>query len=214
MRTLFDAVEINSSFYRPHQRNTYARWAGSVPDDFRFSVKVPRTITHDLHLRHTARLLDPFLEEAMGLGSKLHGLLVQLPPGLVFDSRSAGTFFAMLRRRWAGGIACEPRHASWFLDKRDAFWQRHGIARVGADPALNAEARTPTGQGRWRYWRMHGSPRMYYSQYPPDSLRKLAAEVVESTAAESEAWVIFDNTAHGHATTDASALQRLLRRSI
>jgi uncharacterized protein YecE (DUF72 family) len=45
------AVEVNSSFYRPHRRETWERWAGSVPVDFRFSVKVPRQITHFRRLR-------------------------------------------------------------------------------------------------------------------------------------------------------------------
>lgn len=208
--TRFDAVEINSSFYRPHRRATYARWADSVPGDFRFSVKLPKTITHDLHLRGSGPLLDRFMHEVAGLGPKLGGLLVQLPPGLVFDPRSASTFFAMLRRRWHGGIACEPRHPSWFSAVPEALWKRHGIARVAADPALNEAAGVPGGAGRWRYWRWHGSPRMYYSDYGIASLRRLAADVTSTPAPRAERWIIFDNTAHGHAIADAAAMQRLV----
>src|SRR6476620_454030 len=64
----FTAVEINSSFYRPHSPATYARWAASVPTDFRFSVKVPRAITHDQRLVATDVLLDVFLSEVTALG--------------------------------------------------------------------------------------------------------------------------------------------------
>jgi uncharacterized protein YecE (DUF72 family) len=64
-----NAVEINSSFYRPHQRKTYERWAQSTPVDFRFSVKVPKAITHDARLKSCDALLDRFVNEVTGLGS-------------------------------------------------------------------------------------------------------------------------------------------------
>src|SRR5690606_38373542 len=67
--TLFDAVEINSSFYRPHRRETYVRWADSVPAHFRFSVKLPRTITHEYALRGALPLVDGFLAQAGALGA-------------------------------------------------------------------------------------------------------------------------------------------------
>ena len=80
-----NAVEINSSFYRPHRHSTYERWAGSVPSDFRFSVKVPKTITHERRLVDCDDHLSRFLAEVEGLGEKLGTLLVQLPPSFQFD---------------------------------------------------------------------------------------------------------------------------------
>lgn len=210
--TLFGAVEINSSFYRPHRRDTYARWAATVPAHFRFSVKLPRTVTHEYALRGALPLVDDFLSQAGALGDRLGCLLVQLPPSLAFDARVAGTFFAGLRRRWAGGVACEPRHASWFASRVDAIWERHRIARVAADPARQPEAAEPGGHPALRYWRWHGSPRIYYSAYDAGALAALAARVRAGTGQRSETWVIFDNTAHGHATSDAAGLQALLRR--
>src|SRR5690349_23923685 len=85
----FDAAEINSSFYRPHRPETYARWAASVPDGFRFAVKVPREVTHRRRLAGAADVLDRFLGEAGALGEKLGPLLVQLPPSLAFDAATA-----------------------------------------------------------------------------------------------------------------------------
>lgn len=209
--TAFDTVEINSSFYRPHQRKTYAAWAESVPDDFRFSVKVPMSITHDGRLRKPGNLLDRFMDEVSGLGPKLGCLLVQLPPSLIFDSRVASTFFTTLRRRWTGDVACEPRHASWFEAAAGTLWQRHRIARVGADPPIPDErAMTACGAGGCRYWRWHGSPRMYYSDYPEARLRELADEMRARTPAGAEAWVIFDNTAHGFAAPNAARLRQLI----
>ena len=210
--TRFNAVEINSSFYRPHQHKTYVRWAGSVPRDFRFSVKMPKAITHENRLQRTGMALDRFVDEIGGLGNKLAGVLVQLPPSLALDARVASTFFAMLRRRLSANIACEPRHASWFTAKGDALWRQFDIARVAADPAIEAAARVPAGAGQWRYWRWHGAPRIYYSAYEEDALRALAAAIRESGANLAFSWVIFDNTALGHAVANAAWLQEYLER--
>ncbi|TNC49769.1 DUF72 domain-containing protein, partial [Rubellimicrobium rubrum] len=111
---VFGAAEINSSFYKPHRRSTYERWATSVPQTFRFAVKVPKAITHERRLREAGDLLDRFLSEVSGLGSKLGPLLVQLPPSLAFEPEVADGFFQDLRQRTDGAIVCEPRHLSWF----------------------------------------------------------------------------------------------------
>ena len=212
--TRFDAVEINSSFHRSHRMGTYARWADSVPRGFRFSVKLPRTITHDARLVGCGALLDAFAAEIAGLGSKLGGLLVQLPPGLVHAPRAASTFFSMLRRRFPDvDVACEPRNASWFASSADLLWQRHAIARVAADPAVPADASLPGRSGTWRYWRLHGSPRVYYSAYGEARLRALADALRLEASAGVPVWCIFDNTAHGHAMEDAACLQALLASS-
>src|SRR4051812_14660312 len=110
----FGAVEINSSFYRPHRPGTYARWASSVPSDFRFAVKVPKVITHERRLESVVEPMNRFLFEVAELRDKLGPLLVQLPPSLAFDASAVNEFFAHLRQRFAGEVVCEPRHASWF----------------------------------------------------------------------------------------------------
>lgn len=208
----FDVAEINSSFYRSHQPRTYARWASEVPPGFRFLVKLPRDITHEQRLVGSGALLDRFVAEVSALGDRLACVLVQLPPSLAYAPRSAGIFFGMLRRRLHCGIACEPRHRSWFDDKVDMLWRRHRVSRVAADPALCEEAAVPGGDPRWRYWRWHGSPDMYYSRYDDDALARLADAVAATPGAVARKFVIFDNTARGHATADAARFQDLLRR--
>ena len=208
--TRFDVVEINSSFYRPHAVETYARWAGSVPAGFRFSVKMPKAITHEARLHAVGSLLSAFTDSIAGLGPKLGGILVQLPPSLAFEARAANTFFAMLRRRVDVPVACEPRHASWFDPRVDATWLRHEISRVAADPSLMADAALPGGAGRWSYWRWHGSPRMYYDAYGEERLGALAGALRRYATRHRPAWCIFDNTAGGHAIADAVRLQQLL----
>ncbi len=207
--TRFDTVEINSSFYRPHQTRTYERWAASVPDDFRFSVKLPKAITHQARLVEADGLIDQFAGEVVGLGEKLGGVLVQLPPSLACDIAIATRFFSALRKLLSAPIACEPRHASWFLPEARALWQSLGIARVAADPPRVAEGAHPDGEGAWRYWRWHGSPRVYYSPYADADLQRLAVAMRATVRSGRTAWCIFDNTALGHATTDAIRLLEL-----
>jgi uncharacterized protein YecE (DUF72 family) len=192
-------VEINTSFYRPHRPATYARWAASVPPGFRFAVKLPRAITHEARLANTEPLLDAFLTQATALGPALGPLLVQLPPSLPFRP---GDFFAALRARHDGDIACEPRHPSWFTPEATAHLLAHRIARVAADPAIILAAAEPAAWPGLAYWRLHGSPRMYRSDYGPARLAALAPRLSPA------AWVILDNTTEGHAMADALALLR------
>ncbi|MFL5640355.1 MAG: DUF72 domain-containing protein [Gemmatimonadaceae bacterium] len=201
--TLFNCVEINSCFYRPHRLSTYERWAASVPDGFRFSVKLPKAITHEARLLGVETALDQFLGETAGLGDKRGPILVQLPPSFAFDSVTADSFFEQFRRRFNGDVVFEPRHPTWFTDEVEALLQNRRIARVAADPALVPSAAEPGGYDQIAYWRLHGSPRVYYSAYAPETLENTARVIAESAARGISTWCIFDNTALGAATTDA-----------
>ncbi|HEU4708487.1 MAG TPA: DUF72 domain-containing protein [Methylophilaceae bacterium] len=204
---VFDTTEINSSFYRPHQRKTYARWAASVPDGFTFSVKMPKEITHEHKLINCETPLQHFLDKVAGLGPKLAVLLIQLPPRLQLDIVVAKDFFALLRASYDGLAACEPRHASWFSAEGQALLQDFKVARVAADPSPIALAADPGGWEGFRYYRLHGSPKMYYSAYTPAFLQEIAAHLSQP---QSPAWCIFDNTTLGAAIPDALTLIRLL----
>lgn len=205
----FDGVEINTTFYRSHRASTYLRWIDDTPDGFRFALKAPRTITHERKLADSGDLLDAFLAEAWLLGPKLGPLLVQLPPSLALDEAVAAPFFTDLRARFDGAVACEPRHATWFEPDADALLREHRIARVAADPARVPAAAAPGGWPELAYWRLHGSPRMYYSAYGEAYLAALAAHLQARGAAE--AWCMFDNTTSGAAAEDALILTELLR---
>jgi len=199
----FDAVEINSSFHRPHRPSTYARWAESVPPGFRFCAKLPKTITHQQRLVDADDALDTFLAEAGGLGAGLACLLVQLPPSFQFDAATAERFFALLRDRTEVAAVCEPRHPTWFTAEADDLLGRWKIARVAADPARVPEAAEPGGWRDLAYYRLHGSPRIYYSAYDAEYLDALAARMRVDVDAGREVWCIFDNTAAGAATQNA-----------
>ncbi|MPR10369.1 DUF72 domain-containing protein [Microvirga tunisiensis] len=207
---VLNAVEINSSFYRPHRPATYERWAASVPEGFRFAVKIPKAITHERRLKDVSDLLDRFLSEVSGLGPKLGPLLVQLPPSLSFQHGIADRFLSQLRSRVEGGIVCEPRHASWFTPEVDALLDELRIARVAADPAPVPGADEPGGCRSLSYYRLHGSPKIYYSAYSQEYLAAIAEVLARDAAIGVETWCIFDNTAAFAATGDALTTRHMV----
>ncbi|UYY59612.1 DUF72 domain-containing protein [Sphingomonas sp. S2-65] len=200
----FNAAEINSSFHRPHRPGTYARWADTVGADFRFSVKLPKTISHEAKLQDCGALLATFLDQAHALGTRLGPVLLQLPPKLAFDDAVAARFLREFRAASDAQLVCEPRHASWFEAEADALLVEHQVARVAADPAKVPEAARPGGWPGLAYFRLHGSPRIYWSSYEPDALARWSEAADAATA--GECWVIFDNTASGAATGNALSL--------
>lgn len=212
--TRLNACEINSSFHRPHSHATYARWAASVSDGFRFCVKLPKAITHQHKLLGCQSLLDDFLAQAGGLGSRLGGLLVQLPPSLAFDPTVAPSFFELLGRRFCGPVSVEPRHASWFVPQVEEFLSARRIARVLADPVRHEPGVRPGGWPELVYLRLHGSPRTYYSAYEPALIFALAKRMKAAARGGATVWCIFDNTAAGAAAHNALGLLHALDKEL
>lgn len=210
---VLNCAEINTSFHRPHRPEVYARWAAQTPADFRFAVKLPRAITHDMSLRATRVPLTRFIEEVSGLEDRLGVLLVQLPPSLAFQARQVRTFFDLLAGMHGGPVVCEPRHASWFEPAADRTLVRLRVGRAAADPARCPAAAVPggwlgpsgDGAGAVVYHRWHGSPRMYHSAYGDDWLETRARELRRWSRA-ADCWTLFDNTASGAAAQDALRL--------
>ncbi len=210
---VFDAVEINSSFYRPHRASTYERWAASVPPTFAFSVKLPKAITHERRLVDCEEQVQAFASEVEGLGERLRCVLVQLPPSFAFDEAVAAPFFDMLRRHLRVDVALEPRHATWFDPAVDAWLERRRIARVLADPVRHDAGRSPGGRADVLYLRLHGSPRMYYSAYSDEVLAALARRIAQVADEGRQVWCVFDNTAAQQAVGNALRLQQLLAQT-
>jgi uncharacterized protein YecE (DUF72 family) len=203
----FDAVEINSSFYRPHAARVYERWAAAVPDSFRFAVKCPKVITHERQLQNVRLPLERFLGEVAGLGSKLGPILVQLPPSHEFEARRVRRFLILLRARYGGPVVCEPRHVTWLSPAAERLLVDFSISRVAADPARAPGLERPGGCTAFVYYRWHGSPRTYWSEYSREALERHAERL---QAADAETWTIYDNTAAGAAAENALALVALL----
>lgn len=186
---------------------TYRRWRDDTPPHFRFSAKMPRSITHEAGLKKAAREAAQFYEEIAQLRPKLKAVLVQLPASLHFSARSVRTFFETLPPLRGVSVACEPRHPSWFSEGADATLRGLKVSRVAADPVRAPGAADPAGEGRFAYFRWHGTPRMYYSSYSKAQLQAFAAQVERCKA--KEVWCIFDNTARYAAWDDAVRFGRL-----
>jgi uncharacterized protein YecE (DUF72 family) len=199
--SVFTGVEINSTFYRRHMPSTFARWAESVPEGFRFAVKMSKHVTHELKLQDAREANDVFLQDLAPLGEKLGPILCQLPPSLAFDATIVAEYFASLRSAHGGEIVVEPRHPSWATEEAADLLDRLAIDRVFADPAPIA---LPTTSAQ-TYMRLHGKPKVYYSSYSESELNVFA------TMLSSDGWCILDNTASGAAINNALAMLELFR---
>lgn len=207
--SVFTATEINSSFYREHKPETYARWADDTPPGFQFSVKMPRTITHDSRLQGARDELARFVEQVSALGTKLSWVLVQLPPKLEFDTRVAKEFFAAARGMLPCPLALEARHVTWFSESASELMEHSQVTRVAADPpAKGVTVHVPTTDSY--YVRLHGSPRIYYSSYAPEYIAQLARAMSAHARDTGPAWCIFDNTAGMAAVPNGLELVRQL----
>lgn len=204
----FPTVEINSSFHRPHLEKTWARWRDEVPGDFRFSVKMPKEISHQRKLVECDQVLTDFARQVEHLGEKLAVLLLQFPPKLEFGSALAEAFFARLSGLELANLACEPRHQSWFSEPATQVLKRYKVARVAADPDVTGLGASPGAWSGLEYWRLHGSPNIYRSSYG-DRI-PVIAEAVMGNVPKFGSWCIFDNTASSAATGDALALTETL----
>ncbi len=204
-----DCTEINSSFHRPHAATTYAKWRDSTPPDFRFAVKIPSAISHELKLRDAQDPFATFLAQTEGLAGKRGPLLLQLPPSLSFDGSVVSAFLDMVRRIYEGPLVCEPRHATWFSARVTSLLEHYAISRVMADPSPVPDASAPAGPRDVVYFRLHGSPRMYWSRYDEGAITTLAATIGSMSPAE-HVWCVFDNTASGAAIENACELRERL----
>src|SRR5207253_4548027 len=128
---------------------------------------------HARKLRDFEPEFTEFVGLAVSLGSKLGPILIQLPPELAFDDDVAPSFLARVRAEARAGFLIEPRHPSWFNKDVDALLKECGIARVAADPPRADIDVLPGGAlHQIVYFRLHGAPRIYYSQYERATLEQ------------------------------------------
>ena len=224
------SIEINGSFYSLQRPSSYARWHDETPEDFVFSVKGGRFITHNKKLRDCeAPLANFFASGVLALKQKLGPILWQLPPQLAFDDKRLSDFFAILPRttRAAAALATrhdarlkhapyvafdadrpiryalEVRHDSFHDPRFPVVLRDHDIALCIADTA-----------GKWpllhditadfAYVRLHGEKQLYVSGYGPKALDRWAAHI-ESWGSR-DVFVYFDNDVNVRAPYDAMNL--------
>jgi uncharacterized protein YecE (DUF72 family) len=234
------SIEINGSFYSLQRPSSWLAWAEQTPDDFVFSVKGPRYVTHLLRLRSTDDALANFFASGLfRLGRKLGPILWQLPPNLHFDEAQLDAFLSSLPRttteaaalaaRSTRGTAPEERgfepgveralrHAlevrsdTFDTERYFALLERQGVASVVADTAGKWPFLTRV-TADFAYVRLHGDEILYESGYSPESLDTWAARVDGWRATGRDAFVYFDNDIKVRAPYDAMALASRLART-
>lgn len=231
-----DSIEVNGSFYSLQRPESYRSWAAETPEDFLFSVKGPRFVTHLKQLRDVGTpVANFFASGVLALGPKLGPVLWQLPPRMRFDPDRTAAFLDLLPRTTAEAVrtaeghderlegrahlatdadrplrhAVEPRHESFRDPRFTALLRAHDVALVLADSA-----------GTWpvfdelttdfAYVRLHGQDELYAGGYTPDALDAWAARIRRWRDDGLDAVVYFDNDAKVHAPYDAIALAERL----
>ncbi len=206
-----NCVEINSSFYRNHSAATYSKWRSLAPEGFLFSVKLLKYFTHERRLAENGQVLKSCLNNIFALEDKLGALLVQLPPSLVYEEKVTTAFFKKLSQYCKVPVVLEPRHASWASNEIWNLLEPMNVHKVMADPepCKMTRAQQAALKNRIRYYRLHGRPKMYKSSYEASDLERLSHVVLKQAPTTFQTWVIFDNSAHGHATQNALDLRRI-----
>jgi uncharacterized protein YecE (DUF72 family) len=131
---------------------------------------------------------------------------------LKFDPDAAEAFFRTLRDYFGGDIVCEPQHATWFTANVDTFLIERQAARATADPQPHPDAKQPGGWRGLAYYRLHGSPKMYYSSYSDEDITQIAGDLRRRKAEGARTWCIFDNMAEFAATANALAAAAIAQR--
>lgn len=207
--THFNTLELNVTFYRFPQLKFLENWYAISPANFDFSVKAPRLITHYKQFSDTQRLLSDFYTTTReGLRDKLGCILFQFPAHMAYSPEMLDRIIGQLDTTLVNML--EFRHVSWWTKKVYAKLASNGIGFCGHSYPLLPDdviSNIPVV-----YYRFHGLPRLYYSQYKRAFVEKVA-ESIKACARVKKAYVYFNNTATIAAIRNARYLQRLTRQA-
>lgn len=211
--TLFNTVEINSSFYKTPLFKTYEKWTLDVPDEFRFSIKLTRDTTHARDLKADQAHLEKFMRTAAGMGDKKGCLLVQFPGKitLAYFSQVEQILAQLTERdhgeRWP--LAVEFRHPSWYVGETWELLDEFEAAIVLHDMPKSRiwEVRS---KAPLIYLRFHGPEGDYKGGYSSSFLKERAAEIKGWQKKGKDVYVYFNNTI-GDAFENAAALKRMVK---
>jgi uncharacterized protein YecE (DUF72 family) len=231
--SLLGTIEINGSFYALQRPESYQDWRARTPEDFLFSVKGGRFVTHLKKLRDVETpLANFFASGVLALGPKLGPVLWQLPPNLGFDAGRIADFLALLPRTTAGAAelasrhdermegrafttteedwplrhAMEVRHPSYETPAFTDLLREHDVAVVTADTAGKWPMFLEPTTDDLAYVRLHGAEELYASGYDGDALDRWAGLVAGWRDAGRDVVVYFDNDVKVRAPVDAQAL--------
>ena len=201
----FSTLELNVTFYRFPKLSTLQQWHDRAPDDFIFSVKVPRSITHFKKLNDTSRMVEDFYGLVReGLKEKLGSVLFQFPPNFLASDIHIQRLIESVDPSFEN--VAEFRHASW--------WNEHVISKLGERQIAFCGMSHPdfpdsvVGNTGHLYYRMHGRERLYASDYSEQELSDVLDQI-DGVPGIKRAYVYFNNDVLGRATENAGTLIQL-----
>lgn len=209
-----NAVEINSTFYRKPTQKTLQNWYNTTPDTFKFFIKIPKTITHLQKLVDTREMTAAFCEHIYeGLQNKLAGFLFQLPPSFKYSDDNLQKVLATVDARFVNVV--EFRHVSWWCDAVKISLQQANIVMAGVSILLKSvDNQIPDdviiNNDDTLYYRLHGVPVMFKSEYSEAELTALAEKIKDFSG---QKFVFFNNTFGIAGIKNALFLDRLLNTS-
>ncbi len=195
--SLFNSLEINSIFYKLHRNTTVASWAESVPDNFHFTLKVSKTITHAKNLNFEKKDVEKFVEVANNIGTKKGCLLAQFPPSLKIDKLDKLQYFLETmgevthNSNWK--LAVEFRDASWYEGEVYEILQEYNATMVLHDMAKSASG-WQTPQTDFVYLRFHGPEPRYRGSYSDAFLKERSLQIKKWLSENKTVYVYFNNT--------------------
>ena len=205
--TLFDTVEVNTTFYRLPRRESVARWVEQTPEDFVFAVKMSRYVTHIKRLADLEGRLARFYEriEPLVESPKLGPVLWQLPPTFKRDDERLASALELLPE---GRHCFEFREPSWYADEVYALLREHGVALVIPD-SPKYPFRTLELTADWTFLRFHHGSRGRRGNYSKSELEEWAQRI-EAWRREVDVYAYFNNDWEGFAVANGRWLRRRL----
>jgi uncharacterized protein YecE (DUF72 family) len=207
----FNSIEVNSSFYKIHRGQTYKNWSEMVPDDFQFTVKLWRGITHEKQWLYRREDLELFFAAIDFLGNKKGCLLIQFPATADFQIKQFGILLQRLRSLDQDGswrIAVEFRHNQWY--NKDVYEiLDHYMASLVLHDMPSSVPLAVNKNTSFVYLRFHGEKGDYRGSYSENYLSEKARHIRDWLQAGKDVYTYFNNTI-GDAVANLNALKRMI----
>lgn len=195
--SLFNSIEINSSFYKVPQAVTVGKWAASVPENFAFTFKLWREITHAKGFVYDPQQVLRFMEVISPAGAKKGCLLIQFPPSLTIDKFAQVAQLLELLQSIAPAhgwrVALEFRHPSWYIEETYELADEHVCSIVLHDIPKSRNIQL-NKHAHFVYLRFHGPAGDYKGGYTNNHLQEQAKQIKTWTREGKEVYVYFNNT--------------------
>jgi len=202
----FNSVEINSTFYRKPTAKTLTKWFDETPEDFKFFIKIPKTISHEKRLENCKDEISEFCNHIeTHLKEKLAGFLYQFPPSFKNTDENISIILENLDFRFLNVI--EFRHETWWNEEIFKILKENKIIFSGVSFPGKLSEEIIINSEESLYYRLHGKPILYKSEYSEDFLNDLAEKIKKS---DTKTYVFFNNTWGNAAIKNGLYLQKIL----